>query len=74
MKINYKKLLKVLFYTLLFFIVNIKLVYSEVIKKITISGNERLANETIVLFSELNINDSINSEDLNNAFRKLWPY
>tara|TARA_B100000965_G_scaffold301491_1_gene260056 strand:+ start:319 stop:2577 length:2259 start_codon:yes stop_codon:yes gene_type:complete len=72
MKINYKKLLKVLFYTLLFFIVNIKLVYSEVIKKITISGNERLANETIVLFSELNINDSINSEDLNNAFRKLY--
>ena len=72
MKINYTFIKKLLFFVLSIYILNINLVYSEIIKKIKISGNDRLANETIILFSELNINDDINSEKLNTAFKKLY--
>ena len=47
-------------------------VNSEIIKKIEVFGNDRLADETIILFSELNVNDDIYSEDLNNAFKKMY--
>ena len=66
--INYKK--KVFFYNIYNFFY--KFAYSEIIKKIEVNGNERLAKETIIIFSELNINDDISSKDLNNAFRKLY--
>ena len=72
MKINYRLFVKIFFFTLLLIITNIKLVYSEIIKKIEVSGNDRLAKETVILFSELNVNDNIYSEDLNNAFKKLF--
>jgi len=72
MKINYTTCTKIFFFTLLIIIVSTKLVNSEIIKKIEVYGNERLAKETIILFSELNVNDNIFSEDLNNAFRKLF--
>ena len=52
MKINYTLHIKILFFVLLLIIANTKLVYSEIIKKIDISGNERLAKETIILFSK----------------------
>ena len=72
MKINYKLLSNILLFISLILIFNIKIVHSEIIKQIEVSGNDRLAKETIILFSELNLNDNINSEDLNNAFRKLY--
>ena len=72
MKINYNFLKKLAFFVLSIYLLNINLVYSEIIKKIKVSGNDRLANETIILFSELNINDDINSEKLNTAFKKLY--
>ena len=71
MKINYKLLSKTLIFISLILIFNIKIVHSEIIKKIEVSGNDRLAKETIILFSDININDDINSVDLNNAFKKL---
>ena len=49
-----------------------KLAFSDEIKTFEVIGNDRLAKETIILFSELNVNDSINSNDLNNAFKKLY--
>ncbi len=72
MKINYKNLKKLIAFVFLIFIANTMMAYSETIKKIEIFGNDRLAKQTIVLFSELNINDNINSEDLNDAFKKLY--
>ena len=59
MKINYTFIKKLAIFVVSIYLLNINLVYSEIIKKIKISGNDRLANETIILFSELNINDDI---------------
>jgi len=72
MKIKLTKILKIIIFLLLIIFTNIKISYSEIIKKFEISGNDRLAKETIILFSELNVNENITSEDLNNAFKKLF--
>ena len=40
--------------------------YSEVIKDFKISGNKRISDATIVLFSKLKINQNINNDDLKN--------
>ena len=45
---------------------------SEIVKKIEIIGNERIADETIILFSEINLNENFNDIDLNNAFKKIY--
>ena len=65
---NYiSQILKILF-VLLFLVSKSNFANSEIIKQIEIYGNERLAKQTIILFSELSINDDINSEKLNEAF------
>jgi Outer membrane protein/protective antigen OMA87 len=46
--------------------------YYEIIKNIQVSGNERLAKQTIILFSELDLNEDVDSYDLNKAFKKLY--
>ncbi len=68
MKINYSLFTKIIFLALLIVFAATKLVFSEIIKKIEVSGNDRLAKETVILFSELDVNDNINSNDLNNTF------
>ncbi len=72
MKNNYIKFKKIIIFVLLLVLSNNKIVNSEIINTIEIFGNDRLAKETIILFSELSVNDNINSEDLNNAFKKLF--
>ena len=72
MKVNYTPFIKIIFFVLLIIIVSTKFVYSEIVKKIEVSGNDRLAKETIILFSEINVNDNIYSEDLNKAFKRLF--
>ena len=45
---------------------------SEQLKSIEINGNDRLADETIILFSNLKIGDEINKRTLNNTFKNLY--
>ena len=61
-------------YLLILFIIFLPVNYShaEKIKEFKIVGNERLANETIVLFSELNIGDDIDQNIINLSFKKLF--
>ena len=53
--------IKIIIFLLIYFI-PISTSYSEILKKIEVFGNDRLADETIILFSDLNINDDINSK------------
>ena len=71
MKNSNKIIKKVLFYLIIIKIFFSNIVNSEIIKKIEVSGNDRLAKETIIIFSELNVDDDISSKDLNDAFRKF---
>ena len=45
---------------------------SEQLKSINIEGNERLADETIILFSNLKIGDNIDPNIVNNTFKNLF--
>ena len=45
---------------------------SEQLKSINIVGNERLADETIILFSNLKIGDDIDENIINNTFKNLF--
>ena len=46
--------------------------YAEIVTKIDVSGNERISDETIVLFSGIKLNQNINQTDLNNIIKKLY--
>ena len=45
---------------------------SEQLKSIDIVGNERLADETIILFSNLVVGENIDSNTINNTFKNLF--
>ena len=72
MKLKYSKLAKSFVLSFLFTISFCKLLHADIIKIIEVSGNDRLAKETIILFSELNIDKKIDSQDLNKALKKLF--
>ena len=47
--------------------------YSEKINSIQISGNKRIADETILLFADISLSDEILYDDqLNNIFKKIY--
>ena len=69
------KIFKLLYIGLLIFLINffsVNYSYAEKIKEFKIIGNERLAKETIVLFSELSIGDDIDQNTINFSFKKLF--
>tara|TARA_A100001035_G_C27776584_1_gene499368 strand:+ start:389 stop:2638 length:2250 start_codon:yes stop_codon:yes gene_type:complete len=63
-----KKIIFLLFIQLLFS----KNGFTENIKDFNIQGNDRVSDETIIMFSSLNIDDNINENDLNEALKKLY--
>ncbi len=63
-----KKILSVIIFQLLFS----QNSFSDVIKNFNIKGNERIADETIIMFSSLNVGDILNQNILNNALKNLY--
>ncbi len=57
--------------TLVFFF-NISLSYAEIVKNIEIYGNERIPKETILMFSEVKINQNLEEENLNEILKNLY--
>ena len=47
-------------------------VNSEIIKKFDISGNQRISDQTIIIFSEIKLNEEITKSKLDNAIKKLY--
>ena len=45
---------------------------SEKLKEIKVMGNERLAKETIILFSNLNLEDNVDANIINKTFKILF--
>ena len=55
-----------------FYIFFINYAYSEIINKFNITGNNRVTDETILMFSNLEIGESIDQNKLNNALKELY--
>ena len=47
-------------------------VNAEPVKKITVLGNERVSKDTIILFSEIALDENLSNNDLNNIVKKLY--
>ena len=46
--------------------------YSEIVEKIEIKGNERISNETIVVFGDIAIGKNYEKSDVNSLIKKLY--
>ena len=63
------KVLTINFFSLfLFYSISI----GEIVKEIIITGNDRIPNETIIMFSDLNVGDSLELSDLNIILKDLY--
>ena len=65
-------MLKFIFSLLLSFLILINSSYAEEIKEIKISGNSRISDETIKVFSELDLNKNFEDINLNNLIKQLY--
>ena len=45
---------------------------AEIIKKIDIQGNERISDETIIVYGDISLNQNINNSDINNIIKNLY--
>ena len=64
---------KIFFFIVLFlFVFNTKFASAEKIKDIAILGNDRIPDETILMFSGINIDDEINDNKLNQILKELY--
>ena len=57
---------------LLIFFTKITFVNAEIIKSISVNGNERIADETVIIFSKIDIGDNLIVNDLNNIINNLY--
>ncbi len=64
--------MKILFKILILVTLLIHPVNSEIIKEIKVDGNKRISSETIKIFTELNINNDYNLNQLNDVVKKLY--
>tara|TARA_B000000557_G_scaffold142635_1_gene115806 strand:- start:1044 stop:3296 length:2253 start_codon:yes stop_codon:yes gene_type:complete len=64
--------IKIITFLFFFKLLLISNAYAEQIRAIEVYGNERLADETIILFSNINVGDNIDSNILNDTFKVLF--
>ena len=68
----YNRLIK-LIYSTIFFLLSFNLsANSDIVKKIEILGNDRISSDTIILFSDIKLNQDVNEIDLNNIIKNLY--
>ena len=68
----FKILLKLLTYIFILTFTTTLIAKSEVINKINITGNERISDETIKMFSGVNINDDITLNDVDKILKNIF--
>ena len=66
------RFLKLLLSCIVYLLFFTSIATSETVKNITISGNERIPDETILMFSDIEIGDDLNDVDLNKILKKIY--
>ena len=66
------KYLKYIFLILIWQLININYSYSQIVKEIQIKGNDRVNVESIKMFSNVNVGNDLNNDDLNEIIKKLY--
>ncbi len=68
----FKKIIKSVYFLILFNLLLVKSANTEIVKSIEIIGNERIADETIKMFSKIQIGSDLNKNDINVSLRSLY--
>ena len=68
----FKKIIKSVYVVILFNFVLLTSANTEIVKSIKILGNERIADETIIMFSKIKIGSDLDKNDINNSLRSLY--
>ncbi len=63
---------KIIYFLIIFNLFFSTVFSSEIIKKIEINGNDRISANTIIMFSNISINDELNLTDVNNILKRLY--
>ena len=63
---------KKIFLTHFFLLLFLNSVFAETIKKINVSGNERISKETIIIFGEIDLNEDFSEHTLNKILKNLY--
>ena len=70
--IRIKMFKKIFFLFFLFFLYFPNSSNSEIIKNIKVEGNVRISSETINVFSQVSINDNLDSSEINDVLKKIY--
>ena len=57
---------------IIFYIFFLTCVYSEIIDKISINGNDRISNKTIQMFANIELKDEISNNKINQILKDLY--
>ena len=60
------------FLILFIFFIKITFVNAEIVKSISVNGNERITDRTVIVFSKINIGDDLIINDLNDIIKNLY--
>jgi len=66
------KLMIKYFLFFLVFILKTTFTNAEIIKSISVTGNKRIADNTVIIFSKINVGDNLVINDLNNIVKNLY--
>ena len=66
------KLNKLCCISIIFFCFFLKNSFAEIVKKIEITGNDRVSSETILMFASVKENQNLSIQDLNDITIKLY--
>ena len=66
------KYLKYIFIIFIWQFININHSYSQIVKEIQVKGNDRVNVESIKMFSNVNVGNDLNNDDLNEIIKKLY--
>ncbi len=67
--INFKKITSL---SLIIFFSTFSILFAEIIKEIQVKGNDRVSDKSIEMFSNINIGDDINNDDLNQILKDVY--
>ena len=68
----FKKIFKFLIVSIILSLSLLKTSYSEIINEIKIFGNDRISKETILMFSDFQVQENLESKDLNEILKNLY--
>jgi len=69
---NMLKKLKFFIFYLFFVFLNSSFVLAEIVKNIEVKGNERISRQTILMFSDISINEEVNNQKINEILKNLY--